>query len=233
MPLYVLIAAHFPLFAIGIKNMRLQFFGEVYWRASNKSNKIALSFDDGPDPNLTPDIMSVLKTHNINATFFIIGTRAEQYPGIVKQCFDEGHTIACHDLKHSIFSNFRTTAPLLHDIGHAQHIIERIIGKKPLLYRPPVGLTNPHVPKALRKLNMHCIGWSKSVGDAGNRKLSKIYRINTLASQGDIILLHDILPNPEYKQEILKQLDKLCSSIKSKELVAVSINEMFNIQAYE
>ena len=233
MLLYLLIAAHFPIFAIGIKNMRMQFFGKVYFHISKRSNKIAITFDDGPDPNLTHDIINVLKKHNIKATFFIIANQAEQHADIVKKCFDEGHTIACHDLKHSVFSNFRTTAPLLRDISKAQHVIERIIGRKPLLYRPPVGLMNPHVLKALHKLNMQCIGWSKSAGDAGNRRISKIYRINTLSGQGEVILLHDTLPNPKYKQEILNQLEKLCCSIKDQNLEAVSINEMFNIQAYE
>ena len=232
-PLYVLIAAHFPVLAIGIKNIRMQFFGRVHWRRSNKSENVALTFDDGPDPNLTPDILNTLKKHNTKATFFVIGNQAEQHPDIVKQCFDEGHTIACHDLKHSIFSNFRTTAPLLRDISKAQHAIERIIGRKPLLYRPPAGLMNPHVLKALNKLNMQCIGWSKSAKDAGNRRLSKIRQINTLAGPGEVLLLHDTLPNTRYKKDILNQLEKLCSSIKDQNLVAVSINEMFNIQAYE
>ena len=134
---------------------------------------------------------------------------------------------------HSVFSNFRTTAPLLRDISKAQQIIERIIGKKPLLYRPPAGLMNPHLPKALNKLNMQCIGWSKSAGDAGNRRLSKIYRINTLAGRSEVILLHDVLPNPKYKQEILNQLKKLCSSITDQNLKAIGVDEMFDIQAYE
>ena len=231
--LYFFIAGHLPVLAAGIKNIRSQFFGKVFFRISKKSNRIALTFDDGPDPNLTPDILNTLKKHNIKATFFVIANQAEQYVDIVKQCFDQGHTIACHDLNHSVFSNFRTTKPLLRDIGKAQHIIERIIGKKPLLYRPPVGLMNPHIPKVLNKLNMHCIGWSKSAKEAGNRRLSKINQINTLAGPGEVILLHDTLHNPEYKQEILNQIEKLCRSIKDQNLKAVSIDELFDIQAYD
>ena len=81
--------------------------------------------------------------------------------------------------------------------------IKNIIGKKPLLYRPPVGLMNPHVPGVLKKFNMRCIGWSKSAGEAGNRRLAKINKISTLAGAGEVILLHDTLPNPEYKQASL------------------------------
>ena len=231
--LLIVIAGHLPILAAGIKNIRIQFFGKAYFRIAKRSNKIALTFDDGPDPNLTPDILSVLKKHNMKATFFIISNRAKQYPDIVKQCFNEGHTIACHDLTHSVLSNFRTTKPLLRDLNKSRDIIQNIIGKKSLLYRPPVGLMNPHVPGVLKKLNMYCIGWSKSAGDAGNRKISKICKINTLAGEGEVILLHDTLPNPEYKQKILNQLDKLCISIKTKKFEPVSIEEMFDIQAYK
>lgn len=230
---YIIIAGHLPILALGIKNIRTQFFGKVSFHATKKPDQIALTFDDGPDPNLTPDILSVLKKHNIKATFFVISNRAERYPGIVKQCFNEGHTIACHDLTHSIFSNFRTAKPFLRDITTSRDIIYKIIEKITLLYRPPVGLMNPHVPHVLNKLNMHCIGWSKSAGDAGNRRLTKINKISTLAGAGEVILLHDTLPNPEYKHEILSQLDKLCVSIKSKKLEAVGIDKIFDIQAYE
>jgi len=230
---YILIAGHLPILAAGIRNIRLQFFGKVFIHIKKKSNHIALTFDDGPDPNLTPDILNILKKHTMKATFFIISARAEQYPDMVKQCFNEGHIIACHDLTHSVFSNFRTSEPLLRDLNKSRDIIQSIMGKKPSLYRPPMGLTNPHVPGILKKLNMYCIGWSKSAGDAGNRRLVKINKISTLAGAGEVILLHDTLPNPEYKQEILSQIDKLCTSIKLKKLEPVGIDEMFDIQAYE
>ena len=230
--LYVIIATHLPILAWGIKNIRTQFFGKVLFHNPNKPDHIALTFDDGPDPSLTPDILNTLKKHNMKATFFVISNRAKQYPGIVKQCLNEGHTIACHDLSHSVFSNFRTAKPLLRDLNKSRDIIQNIIGKKPLLYRPPVGLMNPHVPGVLKKLNMSCIGWSKSAGDAGNRRSSKISKINTLAGEGEVILLHDTLPNPGYKQEVLSQLDKLCISIKSKKFEPVGVEEMFDIQAY-
>ncbi len=228
-----LCAAHIPLFVLGIKNIRMQFFGKAFCKPSKKSGTIALTFDDGPDPVLTPDIINILKKHSIKATFFIIGAKAQQYPDIVRHCFEEGHEIACHDLTHSVFSNFRVTKPLVADISEAVHIIHNIIGKKPLLYRPPVGLTNPHLPIALKKLGMHCVGWSKGVKDAGNRRLEMIKKIHTMAKSGEVILIHDILPKPEYKKEILNQIEKLCVNIKKQDLRTVGVEEMFGLNAYE
>ncbi len=218
---------------MGIKDFRMQFFGKVLYRGSPKSKKIALTFDDGPDPNLTPDILKILKMYSAKATFFVVAARAAKYPDILKQCYTEGHTIACHDLTHSLFSNFRTLSPFLRDISKAQDVIMNIINKKPLLYRPPEGLMNPHLPVALKKLKMQCIGWSKSTTEAGNRRLNRIKLIKNLSSPGEVILLHDILPKPEYKQEFLKALDMLSISIRNRGLETVGVEEMFDIKAYE
>lgn len=228
-----LCAAHIPVFILGIKNIGMQFFGRVLCKPSKKDNTIALTFDDGPDPELTPDILDILKKHSVKATFFIIGVRAQKHPVIVKRCFNEGHTIACHDLTHSAFCNFRTTQPMILDISKANKIISLIIGKKPLLYRPPVGLMNPHTLKALKKLRMNCIGWSKKAGDAGNRRLDNVKRIHTLDVPGEVVLLHDCLPKPAFKKEILNQVDKLCRRIKKQKINTVGVEEIFGIDGYE
>jgi len=237
-PLYrfhlaLLFTGHLGIFIFGVKNIQLQFFGKVYHKAQVQSHKIAITFDDGPDPDLTDDILKILKKHSITATFFVIGIKAKKHPSIVKKCYEAGHIIACHDLNHSVFSNFRITKFLLSDIVESQKIIENIIGKKPLLYRPPVGLMNPHTLKALTYLNMKCIGWSRSVVDAGNRRLKKILQIHDLAKNGEVILLHDALPNSDYKKYILGQLNELCVSIQQKKLEPVTVDTMFSLQAYE
>jgi peptidoglycan/xylan/chitin deacetylase (PgdA/CDA1 family) len=226
-------AAHIPVFILGIKYIRMQFFGRLFCKPSVKKDTIALTFDDGPDQALTPDILGILKKHSIRATFFVVGYRAEKHPEIVRRCFDEGHTVACHDLTHSMTSNFRTTGPLVSDISKAVTIVKHILGKKPLLYRPPVGLMNPHTLNALKKLGMQCVGWSKSVKDAGNRRLNRVKHIHTLAQPDEVILLHDILPKPEFKDEILNKIEKLCMRIKERNLKAVGVDEMFGIKAYE
>jgi len=232
-PLFLVLAIHFLLFIRGIFNIRAQFFCACYCRGRKNSGQLALTFDDGPDPGLTPDILNLLNRHAMKATFFVIADKAKRHPEIVRQCFDAGHTIACHDLNHSNFSNFRMGAALIRDLSKAQNIINAIIGKKPLLYRPPVGLMNPHVPGALKKLGMQCIGWSKKASDRGNRRMRGINRIKTLAGAGEVILLHDAMPNPDYKEAVLKQIDDLCLSIKQNEIKTVTIQEMFHIQAYE
>lgn len=225
--------SHVAVFIAGIFNIRMQFFVRTYYHAPAATGSIALTFDDGPDHSLTIDILEVLKKFAVTATFFVVGDNARQHPDIVKRCFEDGHTIACHDLGHSNLSNFRTTRLQIRDIGSGLDIIQEIIGKRPLLYRPPVGLTNPHTPKALERLHLKCIGWSIRAGENGNRSLINIRKIHTLVKPGSVVLLHDCLPNPAYKQEILHQIEWLCENIKHEGLNTVGVAELFGLRVYE
>jgi len=232
-PLFLGVALlHVAVLVWGITNIRSQFFGKVLFRAAGATKKCALTFDDGPDPGLTSAIVDLLNAYGFKATFFAIGNKARSYPAIVKKAFDAGHCIGCHDLTHAVTSNFRMTESLILDISAAQRIIYTIIGKTPLLYRPPVGLMNPHVPIALTRLNMTCIGWNRRVRDAGNRRIKTLVGLPALAKPGSVILLHDCLPKPEMKPVFLAQLEKLLQTIKEKGLEPVRVDELFEVKAY-
>jgi len=220
------------VFVYGVACIRSGFFGKVYFRAFNEDRRIALTFDDGPDPALTPDVLDMLDCFGYKATFFVVGRNAEKYPDIVRRAHDAGHIVACHDLTHKNTSNFRMTDSAARDIGEAASIIEKIIGKKPLLYRPPAGLLNPHIIKALKRLGMSCIGWSERVRDSGNRRKNRIFLLYKMAKPGSVILLHDCLPVPDNKPVFLEQLEKLFISIREKGLNPVGLDEMFSIRAY-
>jgi peptidoglycan/xylan/chitin deacetylase (PgdA/CDA1 family) len=229
----VVVIALLAVFIRGIISIRSNFFCRVYCSKPGEIEKLCLTFDDGPDPGLTNDVLDMLGRYGFTATFFVIGNKSANHPEIVKKAFDLGHTIACHDLTHDNASNFRMSRALLRDISESRRIIEAIIHKKPLLYRPPIGLMNPHVPGVLKQLNMQCIGWNKSVKDAGNRRQKRFTVFPKLAQPGSIILLHDCLPKPELKKEFLDNLEKLFQIIKEKGLRPVGVGDLFNFNEYE
>jgi peptidoglycan-N-acetylglucosamine deacetylase len=228
-----ILLCHFALLAIGIVNVRSQFFGKVYFRGKKNDRRIALTFDDGPDPGLTGDILDALGRHGMKATFFVIARNVERFPYLVKRAFNEGHTIACHDLDHLWTSNFRMTRALFQDIRASQRIIEEVIGKKPRLYRPPMGLMNPHTPIALARLNMVCVGWSERLHDSGNRRLQHLSKMPALAKPGALIMLHDCLPMPEHKLIFLGHFEKLLKTIREKGLDMVGADELTGLNAYD
>lgn len=230
----VLAVPYVAVFVWGIFDLRSNFFVKAFVRNKWEKSACALTFDDGPDDSLTPDVIDLLRRFGFKATFFVIGAKAKQHPAIVKRMIADGHVVACHDLTHSALSNCRFANAMIRDISAAQAIVKDIIGAKPLLYRPPVGLANPHLSGALAALEMKCIGWNKSVKDAGNRRSKRIAAISTLRVRpGDVVLLHDCLPIAALKQEFLSQLEVLFVKMRDAGLTSVGINELFDITAYK
>lgn len=229
----ILAIPYLAVFAWGIFDLRSNFFIRACIRNKFAEKKISLTFDDGPDPAITGDILDLLGRFGFRATFFVVAEKAKSNPDIVKRAHAAGHIIACHDLNHRLSSNFRFTSALVRDISASQKIIQDIIARKMLLYRPPVGLANPHLATALAVCGMKCIGWSRTCRDAGNRRIKNIKKISRLdITGGDVVLLHDCLPVPEYKAEILKQLELLFERIKKEYFEPVTVDELFEIDAY-
>ena len=121
---------------------------------------------------------------------------------------------------------------MVRDISSANRIIADVTGKYPRLYRPPVGLSNPHLRTALEELGMSCIGWNRSIGDAGNRFAGTFKRIPDLARPGSIILLHDCLPDPAKRDLFLQHLRLLFTSMKKQKLSGVTVSTLLNIPPY-
>jgi peptidoglycan/xylan/chitin deacetylase (PgdA/CDA1 family) len=223
---------HIPIVIWGVVNLRNGFFCKVIFQKKGEKHLLALTFDDGPDPACTPIVLDLLDKYNFKGTFFVIGAKAEIYPELCKEIIQRGHVIGCHDLNHSITSNFRLSKQMTREIGVAQAIIESIIDKKPLLYRPPVGLSNPHLRSALTTLQMKCIGWSDSVGDAGNRRSHTFKYFYLMSKPGSVLLLHDVLPKPEHKELFFKELEKLFVQIQEDNFSSVTVDNLFSEQAY-
>jgi peptidoglycan/xylan/chitin deacetylase (PgdA/CDA1 family) len=223
---------HALVFAWGIADITSQFFCVVFCRKPGEQKRAALTFDDGPDPAITGEILDILKRYRIKATFFVVGRRARQHPALIKRAFDEGHEIASHDLTHAWTGNFRTARALVRDLTECSRAIRAIIGCAPALYRPPVGLTNPQTPIALRHCGMTCIGWSRRARDSGNRIPANLRKIPLLAGPGEVILLHDVLPRIELKRAFLDELELLCKRMQHQGLTGVPVSELFGIRPY-
>jgi len=228
----VAILAHIAVFAAGVWNLRLGFFCSALYENRAKKGCCALTFDDGPDPDLTPDILDALDRYGFTATFFCIGQNVEKHPELAGEIVKRGHTIACHDLEHKATANFRLKRAMVRDIGMANRTIFAATGRYPRLYRPPVGLSNPHLASALDSLDMLCIGWKHTLRDSGNRRASHIERMERLCSEGAVIILHDILPKPHLKELFLENLEKLLQKMAAQGLVSISVAQLFEVEPY-
>ncbi|RKN64321.1 polysaccharide deacetylase family protein [Paenibacillus ginsengarvi] len=105
---------------------------------SAKEKNIALTFDDGPDERFTPQVLDVLKAYGVKATFFLLGKKAEAHPAIVKRIVREGHAIGNHSYRHPLFTKI-TVDQFADEVGRTEEVLNRIIGYRPKLLRPPYG----------------------------------------------------------------------------------------------
>jgi peptidoglycan/xylan/chitin deacetylase (PgdA/CDA1 family) len=211
--------------AYGSSQIQANYFINSINRGKKKS--VVLTFDDGPDPEFTPRILDILKEKNVKATFFVIGKKAAQYPDIVKRMDEEGHVIANHSYSHhnliALFSGNR----LGKDLAKCNDIVQQTIGKTPLFFRPPFGVTTPRYGKAIRNNGLSSIGWSlRTLDTRAKTKYEVIDSVISKLKKGDIILLHDRL------EVTTDALPDLIEHITSRKLTIEPLPIAINKNAY-
>lgn len=152
---------------------------------------VSLTFDDGPSPIYTPQILSILKKNNIKATFFVVGSNAKAYPDMIKQIHAEGHVIASHSQTHPYLTKI-SKSQLENEISQPMHIVKNIIGIPPKCLRYPFGLSNEHVRNEIKKHGMMPVSMGFNSFDYERPGTEKIisWVIKNAHSQ-QVILMHD------------------------------------------
>lgn len=207
--------------------------GMGVFKNNRKSNNIAFTFDDGPHPVYTAEVLDVLRDHHIKAAFFVLGSSAEKYPELILRMHNEGHLIGIHNYVHH--SNW-IMAPwkIRKDLDRSAAIIEGITGKKPHYYRPPWGLLNIFDFFILKDYKI--ILWSLMAGDWRSRGGSERVRnvLLTKVKQGDIILLHDsgdtLGADEEAPQNTISALKDVLKEVSLRGYTCVRIDELFYSQ---
>ena len=163
-----------------------------------EGQSILLTFDDGPDPEVTPRVLDVLEKHGHRAIFFVIGSKAEAYPDLVREIVRRGHIVGNHTYTHSPWNNFLGANQLIRDIGRTDDAIERACGVRPTLFRPPLGVSPHFLRRALRKTGHKVVGWDVRSLDTRLEPQDVImHRITRRLRVGSIVLLHDRLPGAD------------------------------------
>ena len=224
----LLISAYLFLSVLFSFFIRSGFHMKVAFRGSPEEDKISLTFDDGPDPQLTPLVLDTLKAEQVKATFFLIGRKLEGNEPLVRRIVEEGHLIGCHSYSHSDWFDFYPPRRMKEEFIRTAASIHRITGRKIRLFRPPYGVINPMVKKALRKMNYEVIGYSNRLWDTVAKKEEKITgRYRRQLQPGDIVLLHDT------SGVTVRILADLIRHTKSAGYSVVPLNELLNLVPYE
>ncbi len=160
-------------------------------RLPTRERVVALTFDDGPNPDATPRILDALAAADARATFFILGRHAERWPALVRRVHAEGHAIGNHGYYHRKL-HFKSPAYVRDDLTRGADAIAHACGERPALFRAPHGFRSPWVNAVARSLGERVVGWTLGVWDSDRPGADAIAR-RTLdgARPGVILLLHD------------------------------------------
>lgn len=211
----------------GSFDIRSNYFVKTYCKGNTSNKEIALTFDDGPTP-FTIEILDILKKNNVKATFFCIGKQIEKHPDIFKRIIEEGHLVGNHSYTHDNGIGFFSTQKVLDDIQKNDLVIEGFLGKKPLFFRPPFGVTNPRIARAVNNTKHFVIGWNnRSLDTVINDENKILKRIQSKLNPGGIVLFHDT------SDKTAKVLEQLLLFLHIEKYTTAPLNELLKIKPYE
>lgn len=193
--------------------------------------QVALTFDDGPDPEVTPAVLDMLAQYDARATFFVIGRYLEKHRTLGERMLREGHEIGNHSWQHSPFTNFYSTARYGVEIDRCSQLIKSMTqSTREPLYRPPVGLKSPGMARAAHKRNLEVVAWSIHSRDTFARNARAVANgvVNRIRP-GDIALLHDGHDREnQHRPLILEVLPLLLRGLRERGLQPVTVSELSN-----
>jgi peptidoglycan/xylan/chitin deacetylase (PgdA/CDA1 family) len=159
-----------------------QIFGKAM-TAPRRAGELALTFDDGPNPAWTPKLLDTLAEHDIKATFFMMGSRAQAQPALVKRMVGAGHLIGNHSWSHPNMAR-TSSGKIRQELAQTKDVLEQIAGKPVKYFRPPFGARRPAVFRVARELGMTVVLWNAMTSDWSEPSADRISRKLTTTIDG-------------------------------------------------
>jgi peptidoglycan-N-acetylglucosamine deacetylase len=188
--------------------------------------EVALTIDDGPDPDVTPAVLDLLEAAGARATFFCIAEQARRHPALLREIVRRGHSIQNHSQVHR--HNFSLLGPrgFEREIAGAQAVFAELGVDRPAFFRAPAGLRNPFLAPVLHRLGLTLTSWTRRGFDTRERDPQRVLqRLTRGLAAGDILLLHDgnAARDPAGQPVILGVLPALLADLRQRQLVAVTL----------
>lgn len=201
----------------------------LYINGKGAKPQVALTFDDGPDDEITPAVLDILKQYQVRATFFFTANRLDFYEDIAERAYTEGNQIASHAYSHQEL-NKMNTEDIDKEITASDEAFERILGVKPAMIRPPFGAINQDVLDVCTKEQENVILWSIDTLDWSQPEPEQIAR-NVLDNvrPGEIILMHSC----KYREATVQALPLIIEGLQEKGYQMVDLSELLQKPAYK
>jgi len=223
----VAFVGYVALITCGTMFLGLQMFLDVTLRGPKKGRKVALTFDDGPSPEHTPKVLDLLDEAGVKATFFVIGRKAEKHPELVKEIAQRGHALGVHGYVHDRLFCFRSLSFVRNDLKKSIETLERLTGERPVVFRPPVGLSSSRIAKVVKELKLHVVGWSVRALDGVARSAPENIerRVVKGLGPGEIVLMHDAAERDDHDPPGVTALPHILAAMKERKLSGVRVDE--------
>lgn len=203
------------------------FFIKIICSAATDKKEIAISFDDGPVVSHTPEILRLLQQEDIKATFFFIGNRIAGNENILTQIKEDGHIIGNHSYSHHFWFDMFSSKKMLQDMKAMDDELKRVTGLQPRLFRPPYGVTNPNLKKAIINGNYIPVGWSVRSMDTVIKEEEKLLeKINRSIKPGAVFLFHDT------SKTTLNVLPAFIKEVKNRGYNIIPLDKLLHLNPY-
>ncbi len=199
---------------------------QIYCSSPNAEKKIALTFDDGPHPQYTEQILSILREYGVKATFFTIGENVELYPDAFSEILRDGHEIGNHTFSHPHIQS-KDTDELSNEIHKTEELLKNkgALGAK--IFRPPEGVLSDTVCQTAKQMGYSIILWTVDTKDWSHTPADSIVKgVTDVVKSGDIILFHDYIAKPSPTPDALRQL---IPALLSKGYRFVTVSELISV----
>lgn len=217
---------------VGANDPTVMWFGHVTTHGDRAGNRVAITFDDGPDDPFTLDVARILDQHGVKGTFFEVGKAIDAAPLISRTLLDDGHLLANHSYHHDYW---RWLDPRYPELQRTQDAFERQVGRCPAFFRPPHGQRTPFMLARVSHEGMHAVTWDVSASDWVESDGATVAR-NILAAvrPGSIILLHDGLDGNVHadRSVLLTALPLILDGLQQRDLHPVRLDELLGQPGY-
>jgi peptidoglycan/xylan/chitin deacetylase (PgdA/CDA1 family) len=187
---------------------------------------VSLTFDDGPDPEVTPAVLRLLAEHGARVSFFFVGRQADRHPDLVAATVHGGHQVENHSYSHSYTFAFGGPATLGREIDRAQEALGRTSGRSPRFFRPPAGIRSPLLEPILARRDLLLASWTRRGYDAVDGNAARVAgRLLKGLASGDVLLLHDGRParDKHGRPVVLQVLSNVLEELRGRDLRSVPL----------
>jgi peptidoglycan/xylan/chitin deacetylase (PgdA/CDA1 family) len=235
-PMWIAVSAlggYVALVTLGVTFSRFSMFADVITMGPADAHGVALTFDDGPDPRSTPQILEQLDEAGVVATFFVIGRKVEDHPDLLREISARGHAIGIHSYAHERLMSLRSPWHVKRDLLRALEVVEAVIGLRPRLFRAPIGHISPAMARASRELELHVVGWTVRGVDGwrGAKPDDVAERIIRRLDDGVIALLHDASERGDFVPASIEALPRILEAADRRRLSFVRVDRWLDEEA--